>query len=69
MDLHEGRIPFYQARTAEEFGEAKRLFYVGVTRAKRLLLYITDSLNPNNEPSRFLKALKISAYVDNASLV
>ena len=45
IDLHEGRIPFYQARTAEDFEEAKRLFYVGVTRAKRYLLYVAVS-NP-----------------------
>lgn len=56
MDLHEGRIPFYQARTAEEFEEAKRLFYVGVTRSKRLLLYVTDNSNSRNQPSRFLQA-------------
>ena len=56
IDLHEGRIPFYQAQTAEEFEEAKRLFYVGVTRAKRFLLYVTDNSNPRNQPSRFLRA-------------
>ncbi len=56
MDLHEGRIPHYQARTAEELGEAKRLFYVGVTRAKRFLLYVTDSSHARNQPSRFLRA-------------
>lgn len=55
MDLHEGRIPFYQARTAEEFEEAKRLFYVGVTRARQILLYVTDNSNPRNRPSRFLR--------------
>jgi len=54
MDLHEGRIPFYQAETAEEFEEAKRLFYVGVTRAKRFLLYVTDNSHARNQPSRFL---------------
>jgi DNA helicase II / ATP-dependent DNA helicase PcrA len=56
IDLHEGRIPFYQAQTAEEFEEAKRLFYVGVTRAKRFLLYLTDNSRPRNQPSRFLGA-------------
>jgi DNA helicase-2/ATP-dependent DNA helicase PcrA len=55
IDLHEGRIPFYQARTAEEFEEAKRLFYVGVTRAKRFLMYITDTSNHRNQPTRFLR--------------
>ena len=55
IDLHEGRIPFYQARTAEDIEEAKRLFYVGVTRAKRFLLYVTDDLERRNGPSRFLR--------------
>lgn len=56
IDLHEGKIPFYLAQSEEEIAEAKRLFYVGVTRAKRLLVYITDSSNWRNEPTRFLRA-------------
>ena len=56
IDLHEGRIPFYQAETAEDFEEAKRLFYVGVTRAKRFLLYVTDDSGHRDGPSRFLRA-------------
>ncbi|RUX20756.1 ATP-dependent helicase [Mesorhizobium sp. M2A.F.Ca.ET.042.01.1.1] len=55
IDLHEGRIPFYQAQSAEDLAEAKRLFYVGVTRAKRFLMYVTDSANSRNQPTRFLK--------------
>ncbi|QEX24357.1 hypothetical protein FRZ61_42980 [Hypericibacter adhaerens] len=55
MDLNEGRIPHYRATSAGEIDEAKRLFYVGVTRAKEYLLYITDSSNSRNGPSRFLK--------------
>lgn len=55
IDLHEGRIPFHQARSAEEIEEAKRLFYVGATRAKRFLLHVTDSSNSRNQPSRFLR--------------
>jgi DNA helicase-2/ATP-dependent DNA helicase PcrA len=54
IDLHEGRIPFYQAQTAEEIEEAKHLFYVGVTRARRFLLYVTDDSDRRNGPSRFL---------------
>jgi ATP-dependent DNA helicase UvrD/PcrA len=56
IDLHEGRIPFYLAQTREEFEEAKRLFYVGVTRARRFLLYVTDNSHHRNTPSRFLRA-------------
>lgn len=56
IDLHEGRIPFYAATSPDEIEEAKRLFYVGITRAERLLLYITDSTDRRNQPSRFLKA-------------
>jgi DNA helicase-2/ATP-dependent DNA helicase PcrA len=56
IDLHEGRIPFYQLRSVEEIAEAKRLFYVGVTRAKRFLLYVTDDSGRRNGPSRFLGA-------------
>ena len=46
MDLHEGRIPLYQAQTPEEIEEAKRLFYVGITRAKQFLLYVTRRFRP-----------------------
>ncbi|MBN2559507.1 MAG: ATP-dependent helicase [Phycisphaerae bacterium] len=55
IDVHEGRIPFHQCRTPEEIEEARRLFYVGVTRAKRILLYVTDGSNSRNQPSRFLR--------------
>lgn len=55
IDLHEGRVPFYQANTDEEIEEAKRLFYVGVTRAERFLMYITDRSNHRNIPTRFLR--------------
>jgi DNA helicase II / ATP-dependent DNA helicase PcrA len=55
IDLHEGRIPNYRAKTAADVEEQKRLFYVGVTRAKRLLLYATDDSGRRNGPSRFLR--------------
>ena len=51
---HEGMIPFYLSKTEEEFEAARRLFYVGATRARRLLMYITDSSDRRNMPTRFL---------------
>lgn len=55
IDLQEGKIPFYRLTTADEFEEAKRLFYVGVTRAERFLFYVTDNSDRRNGPSRFLR--------------
>ncbi|WP_147155776.1 UvrD-helicase domain-containing protein [Reyranella soli] len=55
IDLHEGRIPHYMSRTAEDFESAKRLFYVGVTRAEQFLMYITDTTDSRNGPTRFLR--------------
>lgn len=55
IDMHEGKIPFFTARTEVEFDEAKRLFYVGITRAKRILMYVTDTSHSKNQPTRFLK--------------
>jgi DNA helicase-2/ATP-dependent DNA helicase PcrA len=56
IDLHEGKIPFFAAQSPPEIAEAKRLFYVGVTRAKRVLLYVTDSTDHRNQPTRFLRS-------------
>jgi len=55
IDLHEGTLPDFRAeRTPEDFAQEKRLFYVGVTRAKRFLLYVTDISNWRG-PSQFLR--------------
>jgi DNA helicase-2/ATP-dependent DNA helicase PcrA len=54
MGLHEGQIPNWRARTNEEIDEYRRQLYVGITRAKRILIYITDSERARNQPSRFL---------------
>lgn len=56
IDLHEGRLPNFRAATAAEFAEARRLMYVGVTRARKLLMYCTDSSDSRNQPSRYLGA-------------
>jgi DNA helicase-2/ATP-dependent DNA helicase PcrA len=54
IDLHEGRLPHFTALTSQEIDEARRLLYVAMTRAKRILMYITDNENPRTVPSRFL---------------
>jgi DNA helicase II / ATP-dependent DNA helicase PcrA len=55
IDLHDNRLPHPSAHTAAEQAEARRLFYVGVTRARKLLMFITHK---NGDPSRFLIELK-----------
>jgi DNA helicase-2/ATP-dependent DNA helicase PcrA len=54
IDVHEGRIPHFTARSAEEMDEGKRNFYVGLTRARRVVMYLTDRADARNRPSRFL---------------
>ena len=54
VGLHEGQIPNRRSRTVDEIDESRRLFYVAMTRAKRLLMYITDDGRAANSPSRFL---------------
>lgn len=56
IDLHDGRIPNFRAETVDQVEEARRLLYVGITRARRLLLLATDSSDRRNRPSRFLSA-------------
>jgi DNA helicase-2/ATP-dependent DNA helicase PcrA len=54
--LVEGELPFKRARTRREVDEERRLLYVGMTRAKRVL-WLTWS----GKPSRFLRELDIGA--------
>jgi DNA helicase-2/ATP-dependent DNA helicase PcrA len=52
IDLHDGRIPDHRAR-GEKLEEERRLLYVGITRARKLLMLFTDQENWR-PPSRFL---------------
>ncbi|BAB53780.1 UvrD-helicase domain-containing protein [Mesorhizobium japonicum] len=56
IDLHQGKIPNYRANTPEAIAEARRLFYVGITRARHYLLYSTDRADRRNIPTQFLRA-------------
>lgn len=56
IDLHEGRVPHFSATTKDRIDESRRLLYVSITRARRLLMYITDTADVRNIPSRFLSS-------------
>ena len=51
INLREGRFPHY--RTTDMDTE-RRLFYVAITRAERVLMYIAEPDPWGNAPSRFL---------------
>lgn len=58
-DVNEGVIPHHKANLDENIEEERRLFYVGMTRAKEKLYlgYVKERYNKELEPSRFLNGL------------
>jgi DNA helicase-2/ATP-dependent DNA helicase PcrA len=54
IGLRSGTFPFYRARTPEAIEAEKRQFYVGVTRARKLLMYVAEQDSYGNPPSMFL---------------
>ena len=54
IHANEGQIPHFSARTQPEFDEARRLFYVGITRARKHLLVVSDQSDYRNRPTRFI---------------
>lgn len=54
VDLHEGGIPSRHATTSAAIAEQRRLLYVAATRARKILLYVTDTERHWHRPSRFL---------------
>ena len=68
VNCNEGITPHRKAKTAEEVEEERRMFYVGMTRAKKelTLFYISGLKDPDKEsgtakampPSRFLKEIQ-----------
>lgn len=57
MDVNEGTIPYHKAVSDSSIEEERRLFYVGMTRAKKELyiLWAKSRHDKELEPSRFLK--------------
>ena len=60
VDVNEGIMPYKKAALPVELEEERRMFYVGVTRAKdRLHLYCSGKINGKEaEPSRFLEEIQ-----------
>jgi DNA helicase II / ATP-dependent DNA helicase PcrA len=56
--LEEKELPIRLARSPEELAEERRLFYVGMTRAKRYLYLLRSD---GAKPSRFLRELGVVA--------
>lgn len=54
IGLRDGVLPDWRAQDPAAVEAEKRLFYVGVTRAERLLMYIGEPNQVGNPPSRFL---------------
>ena len=54
--VSEGLLPISYAKTELAVDEERRLFYVGITRARRRLQL--SWAGPNRQPSRFLKELR-----------
>jgi DNA helicase-2/ATP-dependent DNA helicase PcrA len=54
IDVHDGRLPYFNNSTQDEYDEDRRQFYVAITRPRKLLMYITDSSDWRNRPSPFL---------------
>lgn len=54
VGLNEGTIPDFRAKEPKDIQDEKRLLYVALTRAKRLLLYISVDNKWKKPPSRFL---------------
>lgn len=60
--LSEGNLPIVHAQTDEAVAEERRLFYVGVTRARQMVclswaLARSPGARPSRKPSRFLDGL------------
>lgn len=69
IDCNEENIPSGKADTPEKIQEERRLFYVGITRAKKTvyLYYLKETLDKKNRPSRFLLEMQ-EARMDSYSM-
>jgi DNA helicase II / ATP-dependent DNA helicase PcrA len=56
VGLRRNYFPHIRAKTQEAIEAEKRLFYVGMTRARQILMYIAEHDSWGNPPSPFLGA-------------
>jgi DNA helicase-2/ATP-dependent DNA helicase PcrA len=61
IDAHDGRIPHFsvskltdRAEREAQYHESRRVVYVATTRAKRLLMFFSDTTDYRNRPTPFL---------------
>jgi DNA helicase-2/ATP-dependent DNA helicase PcrA len=59
--MNNGSLPHFTAKTDEEFQEARRLFYVGITRARKVLLIASDQSHWRNTPCPFIAEAGLAA--------
>ncbi len=52
--MNDGSIPHFSTSTQEAYDEARRVFYVGLTRAKRVLVVASDQSHWKNTPTPFI---------------
>ena len=57
LNVNEGSMPYKKAVLEAAIEEERRLFYVGMTRARKelTLCYVRQQYEKKREPSRFLK--------------
>lgn len=68
LNVNEGMIPYHRAVMEHEIEEERRLFYVGMTRAKKALhiYYVKERYNRKMQPSRFLRPIhQVEKPVEN----
>lgn len=67
IDVNEGVMPYKKALLQAELEEERRMFYVGMTRAKKqLYLFSVEQMgNHGVEPSRFLKEMEDQPFISS----
>ena len=60
LNANQGTIPYKKAKLAAQIEEERRLFYVGMTRAKKelTLCHVRRQFEKEREPSQFLDEIR-----------